>query len=85
MPPSTEIVGAAAAIITSLCWLPQILKIIRERQTTGISLVTNAVFAAGVFLWLIYGILIGAWPVIAANIVTLVFVIAIVLLKLRYG
>lgn len=85
MSPSVEILGAVAAVITSLCWLPQMLKIIRERQTAGVSLATNAVFASGVLLWLIYGVLIGSWPVIMANIVTLVFVLAIVGLKLRYG
>lgn len=85
MPPSVELLGAVAAVITSLCWLPQMLKILRERQTAGISLATNAVFASGVFLWLIYGVMIGSWPVIGANAVTLGFVLAIVGLKLRYG
>jgi MtN3 and saliva related transmembrane protein len=85
VPPSVELLGGFAAVITSLCWLPQMLKILRERQTAGISLATNAFFASGVFLWLIYGLLIGSWPVIGANAVTLAFVLAIVGLKLRYG
>ncbi len=85
MPVHVELVGGIAAVITSLCWLPQMLKIMRDRETAGISLVTNAFFAAGVFLWLIYGVMLGAWPVIMANVVTLAFILAIVGLKLRYG
>lgn len=85
MPANVELIGAVAAAITSLCWLPQTLKIIRERQTSGISLVTNGFFAAGVFLWLVYGLMIGSWPVIMANMITLVFALAMVGLKLRYG
>jgi len=85
MSPSVEILGALAAIITSLCWLPQMRKILREKQAAGVSLVANVVFAAGVFLWLIYGIMIGSWPVIGANVVTLGFILAIVGLKLRFG
>ena len=56
-----------------------------ERHTAGVSLATNLAFAAGVSLWLVYGVLIGSWPVIAANVVTLGFVLAIIGLKLRYG
>lgn len=85
MSPSIELIGGFAAVITSLCWLPQMLTMLRERRTEGVSLVTNLAFAAGVSLWLIYGVLIGSWPVIAANVVTLGFVLAIVGLKLRYG
>lgn len=58
---------------------------LRERHTAGVSLATNLAFAAGVSLWLVYGVLIGSWPVIAANVVTLGFVLAIIGLKLRYG
>lgn len=82
---SIELLGALAAVITSLCWLPQTVKIIRDRRTEGVSLATNVAFASGVALWLVYGVLIGSWPVIAANVVTLGFILAIVGLKLRYG
>jgi len=82
---SVELLGALAAITTTLCWLPQLFKIVRERQAAGISLITNAALATGVFLWCVYGVLIASWPVIAANAVTLLFILAIVGLKLRYG
>jgi MtN3 and saliva related transmembrane protein len=82
---SVELLGALAAITTTLCWLPQLFKIVRERQATGISLITTTALASGVFLWCVYGVLIASWPVILANAVTLLFILAIVGLKLRYG
>ncbi|MBN9077864.1 MAG: hypothetical protein BGN87_20970 [Rhizobiales bacterium 65-79] len=85
MSSSVELLGALAAITTTLCWLPQLFKIVRERQATGISLITTTALASGVFLWCVYGVLIASWPVILANAVTLLFILAIVGLKLRYG
>ena len=85
MSPSIELIGGLAAVITSLCWLPQLFVMLRERRTDGVSLATNLAFASGIALWLVYGVLIGSWPVIADNVVTLGFVLAIIGLKLRFG
>jgi MtN3 and saliva related transmembrane protein len=79
-----ESVGSVAAVCTTLCWVPQTVKIIREKRTDGISLITQGLFTFGVFLWAAYGLLIGRWPLILANIVTLALSVAILLLKLRY-
>ncbi|WP_102958883.1 SemiSWEET family sugar transporter [Mangrovicella endophytica] len=80
-----EWVGSLAAVITTFCWLPQIVKLMRTRQTAGISLASNAFFATGVALWLVYGLAIGSLPLIGANMLTLVFVLIIVGYKLRYS
>lgn len=80
-----DILGLAAAFLTTLCWIPQAVRTIRTRDTRAISLVTQCAFAAGVFLWLLYGIAIEATPIILANAVTLVLVSTILGLKLRYG
>ena len=85
MSPSVEIVGSIAAFITTFAWLPQILKILRERRAGDISLVTQSTLASGVFLWALYGIFIGSWPVIMANTVSFLFIVTIVGLKIRYG
>jgi MtN3 and saliva related transmembrane protein len=82
---SIETIGSLAAACTTLCWLPQAVKIIRERQTQGISLITQAVFTVGLALWLIYGLLLMNWPLILANAVTLVFSVVILILKVRYS
>lgn len=83
--PLFEVVGAIAAILTTIAWLPQIVKILRERKTSDISLGTNAALATGISLWIVYGFAIGSLPVILSNSVTLVFILAIVGLKLRFG
>jgi MtN3 and saliva related transmembrane protein len=80
-----NLVGAAAATLTTLCWLPQAIKILRTQNTRAISLLTYSVFAIGLALWLCYGILLGSWPIIGSNVVTLALVIPIILLKLRHG
>lgn len=79
-----EFVGSVAATCTTLCWLPQSLKIIREKKTAGISLITQAVFTLGTALWATYGLLLNNRPVLYANSVTLIFALAILLLKIRY-
>lgn len=80
-----EAIGACAALITTLGWVPQVVKLARERKADDISLAATSAIAAGVALWAVYGVLIGSWPVIIANILTLLFVGAIVLMKLRFG
>jgi MtN3 and saliva related transmembrane protein len=79
-----EYIGSLAAACTTLCWVPQAVKIIREKQTQGISLVTQSVFTVGLALWLAYGLLLTNWPLMLANAVTLVFSLVILALKVRY-
>jgi MtN3 and saliva related transmembrane protein len=81
---TATLVSALAAILTTAAFLPQALHIIRYKETRGISLLMYAVFAAGVALWLVFGIMIGNWPIILANAITLALTLTIVALKLRY-
>jgi MtN3 and saliva related transmembrane protein len=78
-------IGAFAGTLTTLCWLPQALHIIRTRDATAVSLLTYSAFGAGIMLWLAYGIMIGSWPIIGSNAVTIMPVVAIIVLKLRHG
>lgn len=78
-------IGAVAAALTTLCWLPQAVRVVRLKDTRAISLTTNLVFATGILLWLIYGIAIGNGPLIAANGVSLILTVIIIAVKLRYG
>jgi MtN3 and saliva related transmembrane protein len=82
---SVELIGGVAAAITTLCWVPQALKVIRTRETKAISLVMYLMLAIGVALWLVYGLLIHSWPLIGANAVTLLPVLVILGMKLRHG
>jgi MtN3 and saliva related transmembrane protein len=86
MPPAViDAIGLAAALLTTLCWIPQAVRTIRTRDTRAISLVTQAAFTLGIGLWLVYGILLGSLPLIAANAVSFVLVATILALKLRFG
>lgn len=84
-PTQIEWIGSLAAIITTLCWVPQAIKVIRTRDTKAISLVMYAMLATGIALWLVYGVLIMSWPLIGANAVTIVLVLTILAMKLKFG
>ncbi|HEY8564996.1 MAG TPA: SemiSWEET transporter [Beijerinckiaceae bacterium] len=84
-PATVEIIGSAAALLTTLCWVPQAVRTIRTRDTRAISLWTQAIFATGILLWLVYGFLLGSLPLIAANGVSFLLVATILALKIRYG
>ncbi|MGE0809724.1 MAG: SemiSWEET transporter [Immundisolibacter sp.] len=77
--------GLLAALLTTAAFLPQVLHTLATRDTRGISLRMYVIFTAGVALWLVYGLLTGDLPLIAANAVTLVLAGAILILKLRHG
>ena len=78
-------VGMIGAVLTTVCWLPQAMKTIRERDTRAISLPATAAFALGIALWLVYGIALMDWPLIASSVVTLALMLVILRMKLRYG
>jgi MtN3 and saliva related transmembrane protein len=80
-----DFVGLTGAALTTLCWLPQVLKAIREKETRALSLPATAAFTGGVGLWLVYGLAIHDWPLIGSNAVTLALMMVILAMKLRYG
>jgi MtN3 and saliva related transmembrane protein len=88
MPPSPALIdtiGLFAGALTTVAFVPQFWKTWRSRSARDISLGMFVLFTLGVALWLVYGLLAGALPVIAANTVTLVLALAILVMKLRYG
>jgi len=80
----TTVLGLVAGTLTTLSFLPQLLKAWQSRSTHDISFGMLALFSAGLVLWIVYGAIVGDVPVILANSVTLVFVGLIPVLKLRY-
>ncbi|NTW53047.1 MAG: SemiSWEET transporter [Chlorobiaceae bacterium] len=80
----TEYLGYAAGILTTFAFLPQAYRMIRTRQTRDISLTWVGTMNAGVFLWLCYGILKQSMSMIAANGVTLLLLLIILVVKVRY-
>lgn len=80
-----ETLGIAGAVLTTLCWLPQAMKVIREKDTRALSFSTNAAFTLGIGLWLAYGLALNDWPLIGSSAVTLALMLPILAMKLRYG
>jgi MtN3 and saliva related transmembrane protein len=79
----SQIFGYAAATATTVSFIPQAIKIIKTGDTKSISLWMYLLFSTGVLLWLIYGIMLAATPVILANAVTLLLAAIILGYKLR--
>ena len=79
-----DVIGFFAAVLTTSSFVPQAMHTFRTRDVSGISLVMYSVFTAGVALWLVYGLLLGAWPVVIANVITLSLACSILVMKLRY-
>lgn len=80
-----QLVGYAAACLTTVSFIPQVFKVWQTRSTKDVSLGMYALFTLGVALWLVYGLAIDAWPVIIANAVTLLLAGAVLVMKLRFG
>ncbi len=77
--------GSAAATFTTASFIPQAWKVWHTRHTADISLGMYALFTLGVGLWLAYGILLTAWPIIIANCITLLLAGAVLVMKLKFG
>ncbi len=82
--PSSDLIGYLAAILTTCSFVPQAWLTFRTRDVSGISLGMYSVFTTGVALWLAYGVLLGAWPIVVANAITLALAVAILVMKLRF-
>ena len=80
----TQTIGYAAAFGTTISFLPQAVKTIRTKDTSGISLLMYTCFTLGTLLWLIYGVLSGQYPVVMANAITFLFAVTILAYKIRY-
>lgn len=77
-------IGYAAAMLGTICWIPQAFQVWRTRDTRSLSLSAQVLFLATVTLWLAYGVMIMDWPLILANIVSVSAMIAIVTAKLKF-
>ena len=78
-------IGTLAACLTTASFVPQAWHTFRTRDVSGISLGMYSLFTVGVALWLVYGILLTAWPIIIANVITTSLALMILVMKLRYG
>src|SRR3954447_3409130 len=79
-----EAVGYAAATLTTVAFLPQAVKVLKDRDTRSLSLGMYLIFTFGVLLWTVYGAFRRDWAIVAANVVTSLLSIAILVTKIRY-
>ena len=79
------LLGLVAAICTTLSFLPQVLKLLKTKETGGISLLMYVLLEFGLCLWLVYGILIKSLPLMLANGVALILSSIVLILKIRYA
>ena len=84
-PTTADIIGIVAAVLTTASFVPQVWLTYKTRDVSGVSLGMYSAFTIGVGLWLVYGLLVGAWPIVVANAVTLTMAIAILIMKLRFS
>ncbi len=80
-----EWIGYMAAILTTLAYVPQAQKVFREKQTKAISLGMYIMISGGIFLWLVYGLVIGSPSLVLANGITLVLALGILWMKIKHG
>jgi MtN3 and saliva related transmembrane protein len=80
-----SLIGSLAAVMTTISFIPAAWLTWKTRRADGVSLGMYTIFTIGVALWFVYGLLLGAWPVIIANCVTLLLAVFILVMKLRFG
>lgn len=80
--PIIECIGIVAGILTTLSFLPQVIKIWRTRDASSISLLMYSFMCTGVLLWLIYGVAIASFSLVAANAITLFLAGCVLFLKI---
>ena len=78
-------IGSLAATLTTAAFIPQAWMTWKKRHADGVSLGMYSIFTTGVAFWLLYGLLIGAWPIIIANTLTLGLALFILIMKIRFG
>ena len=76
--------GFTAAVLTTTAFIPQVIKIWKTKSTRDISLGMFSMFCLGVFIWLIYGFIIHALPVILANAIIFILASIILIFKIKY-
>lgn len=81
---NNEIIGTLAGTLTTLAFIPQVVRIWRTRHAEDISTSMFVIFIIGVGLWLFYGLRLHARPIIIANTITLALSLTILVLKFYF-
>jgi MtN3 and saliva related transmembrane protein len=82
--PFVDIVGYIAACMTTSAFIPQAWMTWKRKHAEGVSLGMYVILVSGIVLWLVYGVLLHAWPIIIANAITLMLALFILTMKLIF-
>ena len=82
---NVDLIGAVAGALTTIAFIPQVWRIWTTRSARDLSLSMYLIFTCGVALWFVYGLQLGAWPIIACNGLTLLLTGTVLAMKLRFG
>ena len=80
-----RIIGLVAGILTTSSLLPQLIRTLKTKSAKDLSLGMFLFFVLGIVCWLTYGIMVGEWPIIVANAITLVMGVILLVCKIRFG
>ena len=82
---NVDLIGAVAGTLSTIAFIPQVWRIWRTRSTRDLSLTTYLIFASGVALWFVYGLMLGAVPIIVCNGLTLLLAGTVLAMKIKFG
>jgi len=82
---NADLIGTLASTLTTIAFVPQVWRAWRTRSARDLSLPMYMIFTSGVTLWFVYGLLLGAMPIIVGNAVTLLLAGAVLAMKLKFG
>jgi len=80
----STVVGFIAGTLTTISFVPQVLKTSRSKRCDDLSWGMLLAFTTGVFLWFVYGVFLRSAPIMLANLVTLLLLGWLVMMKIRY-
>jgi len=82
---NVDLIGAVAGTLSTIAFIPQAWRIWKTRSARDLSLPMYLIFTAGVALWFVYGLMLGAVPIVVCNGLTLVLAGTVLAMKLRFG
>ena len=78
-------IGALASVLTTISFIPQVWRVWKTRSARDLSLPMYLIFTTGVAPWLVYGVMLGSWPIIVGNAITVVLAGIVLAMKLKFG
>ena len=82
---NTTLIGLAAGTLTTISFLPQVIKAWKSKSTKDISIGMYTALSVGLLLWIFYGFAINSTPVIFTNVISLILTVLVLLLKIKHG